>query len=390
MNDQSRDLRHPRQSRPSCDGKAIAQRTFLEHAESRIDAMCQALELPERGRSMREVFRSLSHPWGAWKIGSQPRWHPSILSDDHAPYELSVASWGATANTQLYLEAQDLEAQGAPPSLRSNMRAGLALLDEISNLHDVSLDRFRVIRDLFLPEDPQGLFTILFGITWVEAGPPRFKVYLNPQVRGAAASAELLQTAMDRLGYGQAWSAVREHGSSANPALDQPMYLCLDLAAHADARIKVYRRHYQATAGLIDELAQVAATYRVGDATDFFGVLSEHEGAFLAKPVITSLVFTEAVADRPSSVTLGFPVSSYVENDHVARERILRCLGTYDFDPAPYRKLIEAFAERPLEAANGIHAHASLKRQDGAPCVTVYLATEAYEFERLRWPSRPG
>jgi DMATS type aromatic prenyltransferase len=368
----------------------IAQRTFLEHGERHIDTLCQGLGLPERARSMREVFRSLSHPWGGWQIRKQPRWYPSILSDDHAPYELSVTFCGTTPNTQLYLEAQDLEAQGAPPSLRSNMKAGLALLDEISNRHDVSLDRLHAIQDLFLPEDPQGLFTILFGITWREAAPPRFKVYLNPQVRGAAASYELLQTAMDRLDFGHAWSAVRAHTSSADPALDEPMYLCLDLTSHAHARVKVYRRHYQATAHQVDEIAQVAASYHVGDAIEFFGVLSEHEGAFLSKPVITSLVFTEAVADRPSSVTLAFPLSSYVENDRVASERIVRCLGSYGLDPAPYRKMIARFAERPLEAANGIHAHASLKRQGDAPCVTVYLATEAYEVERLQWPSKPG
>lgn len=368
----------------------IAQRTFSSHGESRIDAMCQALGLQERARSMREVFRSVSHPWGAWNIGLRPRWYPSILSDDHAPYELSVAFTGATPNTQLYLEAQDLEAQGAPPSLRSNMKAGLALLDEISNLYDVSLDRLRAIQALLLPEDPQGLFTILFGITWVEAEPPRFKIYLNPQVRGAAASSELLHTAMDRLGFGQAWSAVQAHTSSVDPALNEPMYLCLDLASHAQARVKVYRRHYQATAGLVDEIAQVAATYHAGDAIDFFGVLSEREGPFLSKPVITSLVFTEAVADRPFSTTLGFPVSSYVENDRVASERIARCLGSYGLDPAPYRKLSEAFPERPLEADNGMHAHASLKRQGGAPCVTVYLATEAYGFECLQWRGRPS
>jgi len=375
----------------TCQRETIAQRTFLEHGESRADALCQALGLPERARSMREVFRSLSSPWGSWTIGDQPRWHPSILSDDHAPYELSVAFWGGPSpNTQLYLEAQDLEPGGSAPSLRSNMVAGLALLDEISKRHNVSLDRFRAIRDLFLPEDPQGLFTILFGITWVGSEAPRFKLYLNPQVRGAAASAELVQTAMERLGFGEAWSLVRSQASSPDPALDVPMYLCLDLAAHAHARVKIYRRHYQATTARVDELAQVAANYRAGDALDFMGMLGGSEGPFVSKPVITSLVFTEAVADRPTSVTLGFPVSSYVDNDRVASERIVRCLEFYGLDAAPYRKLIKAFAERPLEAGNGIHAHASLKRLGADPCVTVYLATEAYGFERLSWPSKPG
>ncbi len=63
----------------------------------------------------------------------------------------------------------------------------------------------------------------------------------------------------------------------------------------------------------------------------------------------------------------------------MASERIVRCLGSYDLDPAPYRKTIEAFAERPLEAANGVHSHVSLNVKDRATAIST---------RRMRPPQR--
>lgn len=365
--------------------RTIAQRTLLDHGLHRLNGICHGLGLPERAASMCEVFRSLSSPWGEWPIGLRPRWYPSILSDDHAPYEISVAFHGGTPNTQFYLESQ-----GESPSLVSNMQAGLALLSDIHERYDVSLDRLQAIRDLFLPDDPQGMFTILFGVTWFEGRPPCFKIYLNPQVRGAAASAALLEQAMQRLGFARAWSAVQAHSPARDPSLELPMYLCLDLTSLPEARVKIYRRHYRADGRQLDELARIAASHRSGDASDFYRILSNDAESFLSKPLISSFTFTAANPDWPTSVTFGFPMSSYVENDQVASERIVRLMRSHDLDAERYTKAIASFTERPLDAGNGMHAYVSFKRLNGAPCVTVYLATEAYEFERLQWSDRPA
>jgi hypothetical protein len=167
------------------------------------------------------------------------------------------------------------------------------------------------------------------------------------------------------------------------------MYLCLDLSTDPLARVKVYRRHYQATVAQIGALAGLAGDYLPGDAERFYGAVASHPGPFLAKPPTTSLTFREGDGERPCSVTMEFPFSSYVGDDRAASERIERCFTAYGLDPSRYRKAIEAIATRPLDQGNGIHAHLTHRRVDGAPRLTVYFATEAYPVEEEQWAPQP-
>ncbi|APR87932.1 hypothetical protein A7982_13281 [Minicystis rosea] len=347
--------------------------------------MCAAVGLHDEERAILDAFERVSHPWNRWPIGARPRWYPSILSDDHAPFELSAAFSAGETEIQWYWEAQ-----GEPPSLESNMTTGLSVLQEVAEHYDLPLTRWQSIKDLFIPERPCGLFTILFGVTWGRRRPPRFKIYLNPYVRGSRAMPALMEEAMGRLGFAKAWATDCGQRARRGAKLDELMYICLDLTTDPLARVKVYRRHYQATVTQIAALASVAKDYLPGDAERFYGAVAQHPGPFLSKPPITSLTFREGDGDRPCSATLEFPISSYVSDDGAASERIERCFTAYGLDPSQYVRAIHAIATRPLNEGNGIHAHITHRRVDGAPRLTAYFATEAYGVEEAQWETQPA
>ena len=361
----------------------IQEQTFAEFGSERLTRLCHAVGVDDAGPWVR-AFQRLSRPWGDWRIGAEPRWYPSILSDDHAPFEFSTAFSAAATELQLYFEAQG----GEPPTLMSNMETSVGLLEAIARENALSLERWNSVKDLFLPPSPVGLFTLLFGATWAPSKPIRYKLYLNPQILGPDATAELMREAMGRLGFADAWAAACEPRAGRSPKLDELMYLCLDLSADRAARVKVYRRHYQATVLQLDAIASAGQDYLPGEALRFYSLLAEQPGPFLAKPPITSLTFREGDA-RASSVTLDFPLSSYVPSDQVASDRIRRCFRAYGLDPSRYEEALRAVATRPLDRGNGIHAHVTLRRVDEGPRLTTYFATEAYPLETLLWAPAP-
>jgi DMATS type aromatic prenyltransferase len=358
----------------------IQAETFLSFGGERLRRLCRAVGMRDDEPRVLDDFAWLSRPWNQWKIGKRPRWYPSILSDDHAPFELSAAFAQKETEVQCYWEAQ-----GEAPSMVSNMRTGAALLDQIAARYDLPLARWEAIKDLFLPEVPQGLFTLLFGVTWRRGRAPKFKVYLNPLVRGWDAAPELMREAMTRLGFERAWAADLERRRGRDPSTDELMYLCLDLSQSPEARVKVYRRHYHATVADIASLAGVAKDYRPGDAEKFYGLVGGGHGPFTSKPPITSLTFVQGDDERPGAATLDFPISSYARNDQVASERITRCFAEHGIDPARYWRAVDAIATRPLDRGNGIHAHITRRWVDGAPRLGVYFATEAYPVEMSAW-----
>jgi hypothetical protein len=330
------------------------------------------------------VFERLLHPWGARALGDEPRFRSNI-ADDQAPYEISLALSGGPPELQFYVEAQ-----GEEPTLRSNQVAGRRLLDLAATEFDASLGRLRLIEDLFLPVDPAPPFSLWLGASCSSAAPLRFKAYLNPQVRGAERAPELVGEAMRRLGLSEAWSRVSQ-SLSFTPAerYDELGILSLDLSGNTQARVKTYIRHHGATAAEIDAISGVALNYVAGDAERFYGVVANGLGPFPNKPVLSEAVFTTECKGRPASFTFEFPLAHYVENDEVARARVLSCLSEFGVRAEPYARAIDAFATRPLHERGGIHAHVTFRRDLNAAKerlardppgarVAVYLASDAY------------
>jgi hypothetical protein len=96
------------------------------------------------------------------------------------------------------------------------------------------------------------------------------------------------------------------------------------------------------------------------------------------------MTFTATSLSGPSSVTLEFPIGSYVGSDEVARQRIAGCMTRFGLSPQPYEAAVQAFATRPLAQRAGMHAHVTLRRQANRPRLAVYLASEAYVSDANR------
>ena len=242
------------------------------------------------------------------------------------------------------------------------------------------LEPLKKVEDLFLPEAAEGAFSLWFGLTSTAGGAPRFKVYLNPQIRGKDGAADLVSEAMERLGFARAWTSVTKSSTPYDPRRDELIIVCLDLSMNNDARVKVYRRHHHATAKYIDAVASVALDYQAGDAIRFYDIVAGTNGPFESKGAATSLTFRHGDVGGPSSATLAFPIAEYSDNDQVARKRITRYITNYGLSAASYERAIDAFAVRPLDRGQGIHAHVTLRREAKAPRVTMYFASEAYTF----------
>lgn len=351
----------------------VARTALADFGAERLRVLCQAADGDSARNPLTNVFARLVQRWGSAPIGERPR-YASFIADDQGPFEFSIAlTADGPPEVQVYVEPL-----GEPPALLSNMQAGRMLLDSMAVELGAPLERLRQIEDLFFPSTPCGPFTIWIGASWIPGRPVRLKVYLNPHVRGDRPASTVVTTALDRLGFGHAWSMVREALSSRTDHLDDATLVSLDLAEAESARVKVYLRHHHARVDDIHQIALIAQDYHPTDTATFYAAVAGDDGPFSKRSVLTEFAFVEAGAHRPSSVTLEFPVGSYSANDEVARQRVSRCLASFGLPSQTYERAIHAFAGRPLEERSGIHAHITLRRIRGRPRVAVYLASEAY------------
>jgi DMATS type aromatic prenyltransferase len=356
----------------------ISRRTLAEFGGERLRALCEVAGAP--ARDVCQLFSRMIMPWGGHRIGKVPSYRSNI-ADDEAPFEFSMAFSGGVPEVQFYVEAL-----GEPPDLLSNMPAGRALLNAIARELSAPLQRLKVIEDLFFPTQPRGTFTSWTGVSCASDRQPRLKVYLNPQVSGRGAALGVTAEAMRRLGLDVPWAKVHDALVSSGERFDEVSILSLDLSDAEDARAKVYVRHHGARVRDLQAFASTAAEHYPEDIRAFYAALADGEGPFLRKPPITEMTFTTACRSGPSSVTLEFPISSYVRSDDVARQRIADCMTRFGLSPQPYEAAVQAFTTRPLAQRAGMHAHVTLRRQANHPRLAVYLASEAYvsDANRLR------
>jgi DMATS type aromatic prenyltransferase len=367
----------------SSEGAAVAHRSFAEFGAERLAALCEGLGARSASRELVDLFRLLVHPWGAHRIGTVPR-YLSNVADDQAPFEFAVAISKGPPEIQVYVDPQ-----GEPPTPGANLAAARGLLELVATKFGVSLERFRAIESLFLPQDPEPPFALWIGGSWTPERDLLLKIYLNPQVRGRASARELIAEAMQLLGLERAWRAV-ERTLSLRDGRDELGIVALDLGPSGSTRLKLYIRHHRASVPLILPIAQLTGEFEARDVETFYASLSGNLGPFLDKPIATVFAFREAGSVAPEAVSLEFPIGRYVENDEVARARIQRCLRAFGLATDAYERALHALAIRPLAARAGIHAHVTLRRLSSGPRVGVYFASEAYGDMRLSQHPRQG
>lgn len=320
------------------------------------------------------LFDETLDSWGNRLIGARPR-YASCVADDAAPFEFSAAFSDGPPELQFYVEVL-----ADPPSLSANVQSGRRVLDSLSGRLGGSLERLRAIEDLFLPAAPQGTFGIWTGVSCCGERPPQLKVYLNPQVQGAAAGRRLVGEALDRLGFGAAWSTLERQLRDSGARRDELAILSLDLAAKGQERVKLYIRHHGATVADVQSFVQ-SDPVCAKDVKRFFAALAAGDGPFEHKAPITEAVFLDGNRHGPSSFTLEFPIGKYATTDEVAACRVAACLSAFDLPTERYWLTARAFATRALAAGRGLHAHVTLRRQAGRPRIGVYFASEAYTAE---------
>jgi DMATS type aromatic prenyltransferase len=350
--------------------------TFANAGIERLRALAETVGMTPRLAEIEALFRRFLGRWGDLPVGAVPPW-PSDVGDDHTPYEWSLA-FGGPDGPELRLLIEPL---GSSPSLISNRDRTIELLEELEREGKIALGRFRAIRDLFLPDDPRGLFSLWLAVSASPRGPLDFKLYLNPECRGPAQAPALVEEALVRLGFARAWGHVAATIARRGPVLDEMKYFSLDLAPTERARVKVYARHHHPTIEEMEAAARGAAGHQAGDIARFLEQLGAPSGTRLAgRPLATCLAFVASSAepDRPAAVTHYFPVNGYARNDAEIADRVGRVMRECGLDDQLYRRALEAFAPRPLTEQIGLQSYVSLQRRGGKPRVTVYFAPELY------------
>lgn len=355
---------HRQPSRPQ-EAEPTPQ-TIQAHGEWKLSRLCEAIGF-EAGETALHVFRLLAESWGNLSRDEVPEWR-SDITDDHSPYEFSVAFDGSQFELRFLMEVQ-----ARPMTVYSSWAVGLATCERLHRELGTPLNRLRLLEDLFEPSDPEARFAMWHAVCFRPGDPPDVKIYLNPQARGLAVAGALVEEALERLGYSRTWRFLSREVLKPR---DRLAYFSLDLSARSSARVKIYLAQPGITADEAERLMATDAGYAPGVATDFCRAVLGGDGPFDRRPGGTCFAFTEDRDDRPYSTTLHLPPRAYVGDDRQVALRIRQFLEPAHRDTL--QAALEAVAGRPLEAGVGLIQWVSLKRRNGQNRVTTYISPEAY------------
>ncbi|KAI3331728.1 pyridoxal phosphate-dependent transferase [Xylariaceae sp. AK1471] len=302
----------------------------------------------------------------------------SSVSNDHAPFEYSVVLDQATGEAELRFL---IEAQPENGSLTQLQESALRLNETIVTKYGttVSLDRFELLRDIFMPREPEGSFAAWHSYAATNAG-PEWKIYLNPCASGRHNSLSATREAFERLGITSEWGLVEATMTSA----DSVVYVSLDLSSDLEnSRVKVYIAHEAASASTIAQKHEAICPHTSAFEIQRFcetmagGTLGPYKG----KPLLSCFAFTSKSAARPVG-TVHFPIDVYAKNDSEVQQRIERYMlakSVPSLHKERYRKVVSAVQRRPLTQRAGVHSWVSLKQcAGGALSNTFYLSPELF------------
>lgn len=350
--------------------KLVPTQTYVECGIEKLTALAAAVGLSGKTEQIIEIFRALTTSWGDKKVGHTSTWQ-SDVSDDHAPFEFSLALDPDKVELRVLVEAQGTEA-----NVQSNWQAGLDLNQYLATNYQVNLDRFEQIADLYAPSNPEAKFSMWHAVCFYPDKEPAFKLYLNPQSQSKSRSAAIVEESLVRLGFTHAWPTLAETAAQRGPDKDEFVYFSLDLAAQNKARVKVYLRHHDATPAELESALSAARNYVPGDAIEFCQAMAPGQISFFAKPAISAFSWVEGDNATPSSGTLHLPISNYASDDQVVGDRLDLYFIQYGLPVSKYQSAIQSLASRPLAAGVGMHSYTSLRREQQQRRVTLYLNPE--------------
>lgn len=340
-------------------------------AQQRATSLCHLLNV-DSGIVL-DTLHTLARGWATRCVSTAAV--RSDITDDHSPFEFSLAFDDGPPQLRLLAEAQ-----GAEPSLASNWDAAWAVNEELERRFGASLTRAREIADLFAPDDPAALFALWHAVGFGAQGRPAFKLYFNPRAHGSAEAGARTREALERLGLDAAARWLESH-ALARGETDELIYFSLDLSASEQARTKIYVAHRGATVGDLEAVLAAGHGHAPGDALRFCRAMTGQREAFERRPLLTCAAFV-GPEPRPSTVTLHLPIRAYVSDDQAALERIQAFLSPAD--AAIYEAALRRLATRSLSAGTGVQTYTSFRRQAGRERLTVYLSPEVYRSQPER------
>jgi DMATS type aromatic prenyltransferase len=350
--------------------KLVPTQTYVECGIEKLTALCHSVGLSNKIEQITEIFRTLTSSWGKTAVGSKTTWK-SDVSDDCSPFEFSIALDPNKAELRVLVEAQ-----GRNPNLQSNWQAGLELNQQLAAKYNVNLDRFEQIADLFAPTDSEAKFSIWHSACFYLDKEPAFKLYVNPQAQSKSKAAAIVEESLVRLGFDRVWPTLAETAAQRGPDKDEFIYFSLDLAAHAQARVKVYLRHHNATPAELESALSAANNYVAGDAIEFCQAMAPGQTLFAQKPVGTCFSLIQGANSVPSFGTLYLPICNYASDDRVVCDRLNSYLAQHSFPSSVYTSTLESFATRSLDTGIGMQSYTSFRREQEQMRVAVYLNPE--------------
>ncbi|GLW53362.1 prenyltransferase [Kitasatospora phosalacinea] len=355
-----------------------AGRTVGGHTARQLLALCELVGL-DAGESA-GYARALTDALGpvVHRSLDLPPAVPTFLADDHTPVEFSLSfSPGTAPSLRVLLEP----ASGFGTPAESS-RLGLRALRALARRWDISTEKLDLLQDLFLPDDPQGSFSLWAALELTPGGTPRLKAYLNPAATGPDRAGDTVREALRRLGHHRAYESL--------PPADRLLFLALDLGDWATPRLKLYTAHHRLRASTVGTLNRMADGPSPAETEAFLytaaGLPAGHDGVFDRRPVLACHSFTDPEADRPTGFTLHVPVRDYAHDDREVLGRAEKLLPRYGIAPDVLRDALGALTPRRLEDGVGLIAYLAMVHQQGHDTrLTAYLSSEAY---RVRPPNR--
>lgn len=354
----------------SSAGTRLAERSLGEHFAGRLESVLRALNQEgEIGNSLR-LGKLLGEGWWEQDESLGPRWG-SDVTDDHTPFEFSLALDGRTETLRILTEPQDPNS----PSLQASWSSAASIHERLVSEWQASLASLARVEDLFAPRaNAQGRFAIWHSAVMDSSKGPQFKVYLNPLIHGSSDAPEVLLAALERLGLTECWQRVAP-SATARGRLDQPIYFSLDLRDDHDSRVKIYVAHHGAQAS---DLARVLASYPGFDRNlvkRYCTALLGSAGPYHSRPPITCYAIRRS---QPGlfSATMHLPVRCYRGDDFEVARTVCRLLRFPQ--RIRYMRALTAVSRRPLDSTPGLQTYVSLRASPGIQAVTVYLAPQVY------------
>jgi tryptophanase len=364
--------------------------TYVEGAMRQLALLSSSIQQDATaGQRLLKAFELASSEWGNTTIPSKPGHNGWIsnVSNNNAPCEYSIAISQRTGDTQLRFLIETQPSENTWACLRNE---SLRLTEKIAAEYGetVTLNRFNMVRDLFLPEKPgksKAIMAMWHSCALDPCSQPEWKVYFDPSAASGGSRAARSATtceALSRLGLGGSWAQLEQHMSPD----DYVVYFSLDLCHNSGARAKVYVAHPNATA------AEVARKHDAlcGSYSDSYEIQrfiktmsGGPSGPFTGKPLVSCFAFTSG-APIHAVGTVHFPVDAYVADDAEARRRIERyyheSTDVSSLCMERYSRALNVIQTRPLQQKPGIHAWVSLKvKGQGDYTNTFYMCPEIFQ-----------